>query len=404
MINPDDTQAESRMAANVECPCCKAGDLQIFHSVSGVPTNSCILFDTEREALEWPRGDIELGFCSKCGFVSNVAFDPKLTEYSGRYEETQAFSTTFNAFHERLASEIIQRHGVHNKQVIEIGCGKGEFLNLLCSLGDNKGLGFDPGYSETRGRAMGEGRFEVVKDFFSAKYADREADLVCCKMTLEHIHTPHDFVSVAVRVARRPNGIVFIQVPESKRILQDCAFEDIYYEHCSYFTAGSLSRLFESLGFDIVNIEITYGDQYLTVEAAPRGGKVSNQEGGKDDLAELTRLVASFPQRFKARIDEWNSRLADWAENDKSVVLWGSGSKAVAFLASVADPGVVSNAVDINPYRKGYFMPGTGQKILSPEELPELGPDVVIVMNRVYVDEIKDTLAGLGLSPEVYAL
>jgi SAM-dependent methyltransferase len=390
-------------AAALACPCCVQGEMRVFHEVHGVPTNSCILLPTREEALAWPRGDIELGYCDACGFVSNIAFDSALTEYSGRYEETQAFSPTFNRFHEQLARDLVERHGLHGKDIIEIGCGKGEFLHLLCELGDNRGLGYDPGYSEARGEALGAERFEVVRDFFSARYTERQADFVCCKMTLEHIPAPGEFIDTAIRVARRPDGVVFIQVPESGRILRECAFEDIYYEHCSYFTPGSLSRLFERLGFEVVNTEVTYADQYLTVEARPRNGSAAAPDRARD-LPGLTALIDSFPARVGAKVAAWTDRLEGWARDGKRVVIWGSGSKGVAFLATVPGADIVAHAVDINPYRRGYFMPGTGQRILSPTDLPEFAPDVVIVMNPVYVPEIRASLAELGLRPDIHAL
>jgi hypothetical protein len=49
-------------------------------------------------------------------------------------------------------------------------------------------------------------------------------------------------------------------------------------------------------------------------------------------------------------------------------------------------------------------MPGSGHRILAPDELKELQPDVVIIMNRVYREEIAADLAARGLSPELLAL
>ena len=166
--------------------------------------------------------------------MSNVAFDPKLTEYSGRYEETQGFSETFNVFHESLAEELIQRHNLRGKDILEIGCGKGEFLTLLSGLGDNRGLGFDPSYIDERDPGASPEGVVFRKEFFSAEHAHLGADLICCKMTLEHIHEPQALLSAVSRsAAHRGRTIVFFQVPDVTRILKDCAFEDIYYEHCS---------------------------------------------------------------------------------------------------------------------------------------------------------------------------
>jgi SAM-dependent methyltransferase len=386
------------------CPCCGSAGMRVFHSVDRVPTNSCILLPTRDEALAYPTGDVRLAHCAACGFISNIAFDPVLTEYSGRYEETQAYSPTFNSFHDRLAQALVERHGLRGKELIEIGCGKGEFLRLLCTLGGNRGLGYDPGYSEARGESQGSAGFRVIRDFFSERYTDQTADFVACKMTLEHITSPLDFLRAAVRTVR-PDGTIFIQVPESLRIVRDCAFEDIYYEHCSYFTAGSLGRLFRRLGLRVLNAEVEYDGQYLTVEAVfPEGPGAGAPEPLADDLADIAAQVDSFGPRMQTKLQTWQEHLGRWNAQGKKVVIWGSGSKGVAFLTGVPGAQRVAHAVDINPYRHGHFMPGTGQSIVGPEQLKAIRPDAVVVMNRIYRPEIEAQLRGLGLAPEVQAL
>jgi hypothetical protein len=49
-------------------------------------------------------------------------------------------------------------------------------------------------------------------------------------------------------------------------------------------------------------------------------------------------------------------------------------------------------------------MPVTGQEIVSPDFLGEYKPDVVIVMNSVYVEEIKKDLNRMDLAPEIFSL
>ncbi|MCC6397832.1 MAG: SAM-dependent methyltransferase, partial [Bacteroidetes bacterium] len=104
------------------CPSCAKGHMSIFYEVQGVPVNSVLLLPTREEALAFPKGDIALGFCELCGFISNVAFDPKEQEYSARYEATQAYSPTFTTFHRNLAQRLIDRYDLRNKTLIEIGC------------------------------------------------------------------------------------------------------------------------------------------------------------------------------------------------------------------------------------------------------------------------------------------
>ena len=381
--------------------------MTIFHQSGRIPVNSCILLDSREDALAYPTGDLRLGFCGDCGFVSNLSFEAALTEYSGRYEETQAYSNTFNAFHQKLAERLIQQHGLHGKHVIEIGCGKGEFLSLLCRLGHNSGTGFDPGVDKAR-VAESASDTEFIADFYSEKYANRTADFFVCKMTLEHIHPTADFIRMVRDNIGDNAGVgIFFQVPEATRILSDCAFEDIYYEHCSYFTPESLRYLFESNGFEVDNITTEYADQYLTIEAhavdvstAPARVR-PNQSAGTSSVA---GLVASFPERFGKKLLEWQERLDAFARRGAKVVLWGGGSKAVAFISSFENNGAIEYCVDINPYRQQHYLPGSGTLIVAPEFLTEYEPDVIIIMNAVYRDEIEADLLTRGLSPEIIAL
>jgi SAM-dependent methyltransferase len=394
-----------RVATAYACPACGARGMDVFFELRGVPTNSCILLGTRAEALAYPRGDVELAFCPECGFISNMAFDEKLTEYSGRYEETQSFSGTFNAFHRGLAERLIGRYGLRNKDVLEIGCGKGEFIALLAELGDNRGVGFDPGYREERTSNALSDRLRFVKDFYSEKYSDYQADFVCCKMTLEHIHPASRFIATVRRaIGERYDTVVFFQIPEATRIVSDCAFEDIYYEHCSYFTPGSLARLFRRNGFDVLNLETEYAGQYLTIEAKPARGVPTPPLPQEDDLALLRRQVAGFPAKCDAKLEEWRRRVHEARARGHRIVLWGSGSKGVSFLTTLGVGESIDYAVDINPHRQGYYMPTTGQQIVAPAFLKDYRPDLVIIMNAIYRDEIAAELDRMALRPEILAL
>jgi len=388
------------------CPACLTGEMNSFYEVKNVPTNSCILLDSKEDAVNYPRGDIDLRHCKQCGFISNMAFDEKLTEYSGRYEETQGFSNTFNKFHQHLAERLVKKHDLHNKTVIEIGCGKGEFITMLSELGNNKGLGFDPGYRDDHIKGASTDNVEFIKEFFSEKYTKHKADFICCKMTLEHIHPTSDFIGMVRKsIGSKTDTMVFFQIPETLRILNECSFEDIYYEHCSYFTPGSLARLFRRNGFEVVDIETEYDDQYLTIEAIPVEGESTMKALPiEESVEELSLLVDSFKERCKKKIDDWNAQLQQFSEKNKKVVLWGSGSKGVSFLTTLSAAGNIDYVVDINPYRQDYYMSGTGQKIVHPDFLEQYKPDAVIIMNSIYTEEITRELLERNLSPEIIPL
>jgi SAM-dependent methyltransferase len=389
-------------AAQNGCPSCGASHLQSFYKVANVPVNSCVLMRTQEEAIAYPRGDIDMCFCDRCGFIFNRAFDQQLIEYSDRYEETQGFSETFNAFHKSLAEGLIERYDLHGKKVIEIGCGKGEFLTMLCELGKNQGAGFDPSYVADRSRAAKTDLATFVTDFYSERYADREADFVCCKMTLEHIPAVETFIDTVHRaVGRNPNAVVFFQVPEVTLILEQFGFWDIYYEHCSYFTPASLRGLFERCGFDVKDVWVDYGDQYLMIEAVRSPSVSPASEDAGEEIQALAEKVEAFAKAVSAQHAAWKKRLDDWAAQGQKVVLWGSGSKAVSFLTTLRITDQLQYVVDINPHRQGMFMPGTGHAIVSPDFLADYKPDRVVIMNPIYRDEISEMLKERDVEPVI---
>ena len=83
------------------------------------------------------------------------------------------------------------------------------------------------------------------------------------------------------------------------------------------------------------------------------------------------------------------------------VVVWGSGSKCVSFMSTLGVRDEIGHVVDINPFRHGKYIPGAGKEVMSPTILRNYNPDVVIVMNRIYQDEICKMLDDMGLNPEV---
>ena len=98
---------------------------------------------------------------------------------------------------------------------------------------------------------------------------------------------------------------------------------------------------------------------------------------------------------------EWRRCLDELAGADRTVVVWGAGSKGTTFLNTIHGAGLIEHVVDINPREQGNFVGGTGQEIVPPERLTGLRPPVVIIMNPIYRDEIGATVAGLGLKAEL---
>jgi SAM-dependent methyltransferase len=383
------------------CPSCGSSNVSIFYQAKCVPLNS-MLFSSYEEAVGILRGDVRLAFCGSCGFIFNAAFDPSKLGDSSLAPEEQGFSTTFNAFVQRLAKQLIENYDLHNKRILEIGCGRGDFLALLCELGNNFGIGIDPSIVTGSVKTEASNRLTFIRDFYSDRYSQCDGDLICCRHTLEHIHDTADFLNKVRRATdKNSNSAVFFEVPDVTRVLNEGAFWDIYYEHCSYFSLGSLARLFRSCKFEVTNLRRDYFDQYLLIEAKPVN-KISEKSFKiEESVLETEQKVKNFSCLSQKKIEFWNNYLMQTQKSKKRAIIWGSGSKCIGFMTTLNIEKEIEYIVDINPNRQGKFIPGAGTEIVPPEFLKEYKPDTIIVMNPVYCYEIKQMLDDLGIIPEL---
>jgi hypothetical protein len=241
-----------------------------------------------------------------------------------------------------------------------------------------------------------------LQELYSQAHAHLPADFITCRHTLEHIAPTRDFMeTIRATIGDRRDVIVAFDLPDVLRVLEEGAFWDIYYEHCSYFSAGSLARLFRAARLDVTDLERDYDDQYLVIGSHPVGEPTPPKLPLENDLVEIADLVARFPMTVSEQIEKWRQCILDIASRNKRVVLWGSGSKGVAFLTTLGIGSEVEYVVDINPYRQGKFMPGTGHPIVSPQFLVDYRPHYVIIMNAIYTNEISNNLRQFGLAPEL---
>lgn len=388
------------------CPSCGADGLLVFYEQERVPLHSCRLLTQRDEAERFGVGALRLGLCPACGFVTNTTFHAELLDYSKDYEETQGFSPRFRAYLERLALRLVETYGIRHKDVLEIGCGKGDFLALLCALGCNRGVGVDPGIVPERLAGLVGDQVTLVAEAYSEQHSHLVGDLVACRHTLEHIQPVREFVELVRRtLAGRSDVVTFFEVPDVVRVLRTGAFWDVYYEHCSYFSPGSLARLFRSAGFELLDLALDYDEQYVVVECRPAGQARARRSFPIEELPErIVELARQFRDSVERSRVHWSGLLADASRQRRKVVLWGSGSKAVGFLTSLGIGESVRHVVDINPHKQGMYLPVTAQQIVPPDFLADYGPDIVIAMNPTYKAEIATELGRMGVRAQLLAV
>lgn len=381
------------------CPSCGSMATRVVYNGGTIPSHSCLLMASRDEALEYPAAQLELSACSSCGFVFNRCWDRRHLNYSVNYEETQHFSAHFDNFARALAADWVRDYDLAGRKLLEIGCGKGEFLSLMCREGNCEGIGIDPGVIPERLDHHAQHNIRFLREYYSAEHAKLEADAIICRHTLEHIFDVGPFVrQLRQTIGERRDVVVLFELPDMRRVLRECAFQDIYYEHCSYFSAGSLARLFRSSGFDVTDLQRVYHDQYLILAAVPADSPTAASLPLEFDHEDTLADIARFEAEVVGHLDGWRERLAACSGR---TVIWGAGSKCVAFLTTLGNGDDIDYVVDINPHKQGKYLPGTGHRVCSPEDLSSAPPETVVVMNPAYEREIRDTLSDLGMSPRL---
>ncbi|MBN1559789.1 methyltransferase domain-containing protein [candidate division KSB1 bacterium] len=385
-----------------KCPVCASSALRAFYTVRHVPVHCNLLWNDRTSARACPRGDIELAICENCGFITNVCFDEKLTRYSRQYDNSLFFSSIYREYAEQSAADLISRYNLCQKTIIDIGAGQGDFLLLLCRMGHNWGIGFDPAVDEARADEVKD-HVLFVRDTYSERYSHYQADLFCCRHVLEHIQYPGQLLStIQHATAGNSAAAVYFQVPNSDYTLSEHAIWDIIYEHCSYFTPFSLSYTFANNGFIVQETVVEFGEQYLSLYALTSG----NREMARlpDVKSRCDDAIGELQMNADKLIKEWNARLQRMKDKKSTVVMWGAGSKGVSFLNMVEMGEYISAIVDMNPAKQGRFVPGSGHLILSPTELVRIDPDRIIVANPLYVNEVRRSVRQLKLHAEVVPL
>jgi SAM-dependent methyltransferase len=377
--------------------------LRTIYESRNSPTQINFLYATREEAVACPRGDIRLAVCGECDLIVNTAFDPSKLVYREGYENALHHSSVFQTYADTLVERLIAGFDLKKKTIVEVGCGDGTFLRSLCERGGNRGIGFDPSAPATAGDGEARSDIRIIRDYFSEAYADIGPDFVYSRHTLEHVWDPMTLLRPLRRTLEDTKGIpVFFEVPNGLYTLEKAFIWDIIYEHTTYFTEGSLSFAFERAGFDVTRTYEAFSGQFLCIESTV--GVASNREIQRTPTRPIAPAVDAFEANHQKYVERWRETLADLAAENKTVLVWGAGSKGITFLNLFESASFIDYVVDLNPKKQGMFIAGRGQEIVPPERIVEIHPDAIIIVNPVYRDEIEERVSGLGVSTEYLVL
>jgi hypothetical protein len=317
------------------------------------------MYDSQEEARACPKGDIRLVQDGSSGLIRNAAFRSELMAYDASYQNEQAHSPSFKIHLEEVAT--IVEHNLGTTGLVEVGCGKAYFLELLQARGSSI-TGFDPTY---------EGGNPSVERHYFGDNVTVSAKGIVLRHVLEHVEDPAGFLG-GLRDANG-GGLIYIEVPCFDWILRNRAWFDIFYEHVNYFRMDDFSRLFSR----VIEIGRLFGGQYLYVVA---------------DLASLREPVFSEKDRVDFPQDFMSMAVSGSSQPALPRAVWGAASKGVIYsMLRERGGSPVEVLIDINPGKCGKYVPATGLRVMSPEEgAAILAPgSEILVMNSNYLEEIR---------------
>lgn len=379
------------------CPVCNSPDTRMFVHRRDQPVHQNLVMRSAEAARAMPAGDVTMTVCESCGFVFNAAFDQGLMRYGPDYDNAQFCSGVFVDHLRSLADYLAEQHGLADRAVVEVGCGSGHFLHLLADRPGAQGTatGFDPSYRGP-GTALG-GRLRFERRLYDESCTQVPAEAVICRHVIEHVGDPVALLrTIRQALGDRPGTRVFFETPCVDWILENRVAWDFFYEHCSLFTARSLTTAFNRAGFAVTAARRVFGEQYLWVEAHPADDPPIRRDPGP-----TPRLAASFARHETARERAWQERLAALRATGP-VGVWGAGAKGVTFTGMVdPDHTLIDCIVDLNPGKQGHYLPGTGHPIVDYPEIGRRGIASMILMNPNYRAENEALLARAGLDVQL---
>lgn len=339
----------------------KALNSYTIYEIENLPVFQNRMYDSQQEAIDCPKGNLRLIEDPDTGLIYNDLFEPKLVDYDQNYQNEQGVSLLFRE-HLNQISYIIENF-IGKQNLIEVGCGKGLFLEILQEKCFDI-IGFDPTY---------EGKNRSIERKYFTHGLGLNAKGLILRHVLEHIQNPIDFL-FQLKDANSGIGTIYIEVPCFDWICGHRAWFDIFYEHVNYFRLSDFYRLFDR----VLSSGYVFGGQYIYVVADLATLRCPQ----KDDNDNV-----KFPSDFTNTINKYLK-----TKTESKVGVWGGASKGVIFSLLMSRYGSpVDFVFDINPAKQDKYLPATGLRVEPPCRIFEILPknSLLYVMNSNYMEEIK---------------
>ncbi len=349
-----------------------------------------------------PMFPLTLHFCANCGLVQIAECVEPEQLYCEDYPYYSSFSDALLRHSRDNVEELIERRRLgHNSLAVELASNDGYLLKNFIENGIPV-LGIDP--AEGPAKAAEKAGVETMCVFFTESLAEelasagRRADVIIANNVLAHVPDLNGFVA-GIGVLLKEDGVVVIEVPYVKDLIDHCEFDTIYHEHLCYFSVTALQRLFarHSLSLnDVRRLPIHGGSLRLyvghreEVSSAVEALLAEERASGVDQID----YYKDFAQRVERIRESLLELLRGLKADGKRIAAYGAAAKGATLINYVGiDTGLIDFVVDRNTHKQGRFMPGKHLPIFPCERLVSERPDYCLLLAWNFADEIMNQQA-----------
>lgn len=361
-----------------------------------MPLVNNLLRSADEIAPRWP---LHVVFCRECS-LAQLTEAPPPGQMFGEYVYFSSQSKTMVEHAARLVKRFV-RGGQPAQHVLEIASNDGYLLQHAKARGANV-LGVDPARNiaefanqrgiPTRCEYFNQATAAAIRDDWGA------ADVIFANNVLAHVPDPNE-IAAGIAIALAEDGVAHIEVPSLVKMIESCAFDTIYHEHHSYFSLTALHTLFNRHNLRIIDAELQeiHGGSFH-LQIARRGDESKTLDWIAREQA-LGVLEDRLYTDFAARIGQLKRDLLQAIGRFRTVVGYGAAAKGIVLLNAFGlGHDRIPWVADVSPHKQGRFVPGTGQPIVSPQNLLEQKPEAALLLpwnireevlsrNRTYRDQ-----------------
>lgn len=311
--------------------------------------------------------DLQIVQCPACGTVQ-LLNEP--VHYYREVIRASAYSPEIKEFRKKQFAAWVKKYGLTGGKILEPGCGRGEFLQLMQQAAKVEVFGTEYG-DEARQAACNAG-LPVEKKFFDRGDEILENAPFDGFFTLNYMEHMPDIGTFlrGVRANLNEGGYGLVEVPDFNVMLKKNMFSEFTIDHLSYFTSETLPRALEMHGFEVLDCRVVWYGYIVSAEVRKR--KPLDFSGFRRAENEFFRQLREF--------------LTDAPAEQNAV--WGAGHQAFALLAASGLSDRISCILDSADFKWGKYSPASSIKIVPPAELDKGKIRRIVIMAGSYSDEI----------------